>query len=497
MIDYKNDASPEKIRSLIENLEKELSQIEKSLPLAMEMRQAIEDDIKKQDGNNVVLDLLLVVFDTILAEDEVIYDLSASLNALLKANNDYTKRYYMQCMNLCFCESCQAFVGQKDDKNGLLQRLKNQCGQLNLVGYQFLINHIIEDIKTFKNEYANIRLRNITRHYDHPIKMYEEVQKLNSIDFFGKGASQLMAIRMEISVISSSLLTLFAPKISDLPQNVSPKKDGVIQMVNEVFMEKFLNKDFGGELQMVLIHGKKVLDGCYHLFNSCQKAKEFLKGSGADVPNLFEKMESLLFLRMEALFLRYDVACSVWGYINASSDMERSQNLRLIHITKQAALTHIYGYTEDIREKSLLAKIKSFEEVDSEKLDTDGVDEKLKELTMDLSMDSQKSRMYTHYLFKVKFYIPDRLDAFGKMLHAKELEDSLKLLHVCKTLDDYTFDLLGCLNDRQKQERKKLYDEWMDKIDQIAAHMSNDNKIKDAIKPMRDLIELAYGDKME
>lgn len=491
------DASLETIQRLISNSEKGLAQIELSLPLILETRHKLEDVFKEHGSKNAIQELLTCVLDTLLAENEVIYDLTASLDALLKSNDDYSKRYYMQSMNLCFWEASQVFVGENDDNNGLLQRLECLCGHLNLVGCQFLIRHIIEDIQIFRNGYANRKLRNITRHYDHPIKIYEEVQKLDNIDFFAKGASQLMAIRMEISVISSSLLNLLAPPKSDSPRNVSPQKDGVVQIINEVIIEKLVNKDFKGELQKVLSRGQRAVDDYYHQYNCCCKAIALLKEKGSNIPDVFEQMKSLILLRMEALFLRYDVACSVWGYINASSDKERSQNLRLIHITKQAALSYIYGYTENTRKNSLWAKIKSIEEVNNERLDTVGVENTLEELTNDLKSDNKQSRMYAHYRHKENFYIPDRLEAFGKMLHAKELEDSLKLLNVCKSLDKYTFVLLRCINEKQEQERKVQHDEWIEMIDGLVAKSGNDERVKESLKPMIDLIEMVYGNKSE
>lgn len=494
MVSEKKEASHETILRLLDNIEKSLSQLELSLPLIMENRQALDVELNKQGDNNAITELLLVVFDIILAENEVIYDLSVSLKALLKAKDDYTKRYYMQSLNLCFWESCQVFVGQKNDNNGLLQRLERLCSQLNLVECQFLINPIIEEIQVFRNEYVNRTLRDITRHYDHPIKMYKEVHKLDNIDFFAKGASQLMALRMKISVISLYLQNPLMSQRCDSPLNVSLHSTGIVQKVNEVVIKKLGNKDFKGELQKVLSQAQKVVDGCYRHYDCCTKAIAFLEENGLKVPNVFEKMESLIFLRMEALYLRYDVACSVWGYLNASSDKERSQNLRLIHITKQAALTHIFGYTENTKKNSLWSKIKSIDEVSTEKLDTEGIEKRLEELTNNLAADNQKSRMYAHYRYKENFYIPSRLDAFEKMLHATELNDSLKLLSVCKSLDKYTFELLVCIYDNQEQERKRKYAEWMGKIEQLVAPKVKGENNKDGFKPLRDLLELAYGD---
>ena len=167
------EASPESIKRLIENSEKGLSQIEISLPLVLETRQAVEEAIINKGGDDVVLDLLLIVLDTLLAENEVIYDLSTSLDALLRADDDYAKRFYMQGLNLCFWESCQLFVGtSEDDKYGLLSRLEELTKQLNQAGCQYIIRHIIDDIHVFRSDYADKELRNITRHYDDPIKMY-------------------------------------------------------------------------------------------------------------------------------------------------------------------------------------------------------------------------------------------------------------------------------------------------------------------------------------
>ena len=208
----------------------------------------------------------------------------------------------------------------------------------------------------------------------------------------------------------------------------------------------------------------------------------------------FKKMESLLKLRMETLFLQYDVACSVWGFLNAYSDKERSQNLRLIHITKQAALTHIYGYNENVRKKSLWTEIKVIEETRSEKLNTSFVEKLLEELTGNLTEDNKCSQMFAHYRYKNEFYIPARIESFGNMEHHKELVDAMKLLQVCKALIGYTTGLLFCMDEEQKQERKIWHDEWMGKLDELVARSGNDERMRESLNSMRELINQIYGD---
>lgn len=489
------DASPESIQRLIENSEKGLSQIETSLPLVLDARAAVVEAIGNKGGNDVVLDLLLVVLDTVLAENEVIYDLSTSLDALLRADNDYAKRFYMQSLNLCFWESCQVFVGESDnDQYGLLSRLEGLTKQLNQAGCQFISRHIMDDIQAFRSDYTDKELRNITRHYDDPIKMYERICGLNNIDFFAKGSSQLMAIRMEVTVVSSFLLSLLVPaKNGERPGITKRKQFDIKGIINDAIFKSLKEKNLKKELQDILAKGQSVLDECYRLHQSLVKATDYLKEHGCSIPEGFRKMESIILLRMDVLYMKHDIACAVWGYLNAASDNERSQNLRLIHITKQAALTHIYGYNDNIRKRSLWSRIKAIEEAGNIELKTEGVEKSLEELVSNLSDDNKNSRMYAHYRYKQEFYIPARLDAFGKMVHYKELTDAVKLLNVCKTLEGYTCRLLSCIDEKQKQETKKKHDEWIEIIDGLAAKMGNNENSQKVLEPLKNLVDMVYG----
>jgi len=493
------DASPETIQRLIDNSEKGLSQIEMTLPYVLDTRHAVEDAIQKQEGSNETLELQLIVLDSLLAENEVIYDLSASLNALLKASDDYTKRFYMQSLNLCFWESCQLFVGaSEEDKYGILSRMEQLTRQTNQAGCQFLIRHIMDDIRAFRLDYANRELRHITRHYDDPIKMYEKLSELNDVDYFARGASQLMAIRMEVSVVSSYLLNLlapFKPFKKEEKQNVVKKNCNLKGIINEAIFKAFKEKNLKEELQKVLAQGNSSLDGCYRLHHTYRKAVVFLDEKGYDIPDVFEKIEAIVLLRMEVLYLKYDVACSIWGYLNASSEKERSQNLRMIHITKQAALTHIYGYNDKNREKSLWAKIKAIEEASREVLKTEDVEKTLRGLVANLEGDNESSRMFAHYRFNQVFYIPARLDAFGRMWHYKELRDSVRLLNACKVLEGFTMDLLYRIDRKQKLATKRKYDEWMGMIDDLATTIGNEEKAIESIESLRKMVEAAYGNK--
>ena len=79
------------------------------------------------------------------------------------------------------------------------------------------------------------------------------------------------------------------------------------------------------------------------------------------------------------------------------------------------------------------------------------------------------------------------------MEHYQELMDAMKLLRICKELETYAVNLLYCINERQRKERKRQYDEWMARIDGLVK-LGNDERTHEALKPMKNLIETVYGD---
>ena len=56
---------------------------------------------------------------------------------------------------------------------------------------------------------------------------------------------------------------------------------------------------------------------------------------------------------------------------------------------------------------------------------------------------------------------------------------------------------ISCIGDKQKRQRTKQHDEWIGRIDGLAAKSGNDERVKETLKPMVDLIEMVYGDKFE
>jgi len=50
------------------------------------------------------------------------------------------------------------------------------------------------------------------------------------------------------------------------------------------------------------------------------------------------------------------------------------------------------------------------------------------------------------------------------------------------------------MNENQKKERKRQYDEWMSKIDEFTSKAGHDMQVAEALRPLRELISMVYGD---
>lgn len=150
------DASKESIVRLVVNVDSNLSFIESLLPDIRKSIYLIDSIKKRKNSSSLLLESLAVCEDVLLGSYVVIYDIMASLKRMIKTDNVYIKRYQMSSLNLCFFEGCSLLVDSGGGQSGILNRLESSAKSLNLVGEQFLIRHVIDDIDFFSTKYYNI-----------------------------------------------------------------------------------------------------------------------------------------------------------------------------------------------------------------------------------------------------------------------------------------------------------------------------------------------------
>lgn len=167
-------------------------------------------------------------------------------------------------------------------------------------------------------------------------------------------------------------------------------------------------------------------------------------------------------------FMRYDLICSLNSYLNASSNVERSISFMRAYRIETSALTHLYGYNEECRKRSIWSKIKLVPEFKAIPL-SDEIENNLKVLTS--HFDSTKRNLFIHYREDAKRNISQRWQCANEMDHPKELIQMLRLLTLCKNINQYLVSLISLMNSTEKRKN----DEILDPIRRIKkiAHKNN------------------------
>lgn len=488
------EASKESKERLVLNVDSNLSFIESLLPDVQNSIRLI-DSIKKQgNSSGSLLDSLAVCEDVLLGSYVVIYDIMASLKRMIKTDNAYIKRYQMSSLNLCFFEGCNLFV-DGGGQSGMLNKFEASAKLLNLVGEQFLIRHIIDDIDSFSVKYCqDSALRNLFRHYDDPIKMYEAYAKLNDEDIFAKGVSEMMAYFLETRVVCEHFLQTLIPfsEKSNCHETDTSKSGNsrIGELLNDCVVGALRKKNAHKVIENTVSQGAKEIDKLYKEFNYCEKAKEFVSDSiHCEDLSSFDAVEDLIRIRMMAEFMRMDIGCAMLAYLESSTDMERAQCLRHIKITKQAALTHLYGYTENTRQCSLWNKIVKAVERENVRIDSESLHEQFKKMTADLKTDARQSNIYAHYRYRDDFYVSARLDAYSKMNQMSVIYETLPLLNLVKEISQYSLRILDAIAKRQKDKRIRSIMKINDMFAELDNIISKSNVSADGKHQMKGMVD--------
>ena len=430
-----NKASRETIDSLINNA--------MSTILNSELLLKRTEMIKSNLSSSNEIQNILLLFELLSGSLCALYEVCIDMKNMLSTDNLYIKRFHMQMINLSQRELCIFLVG--GDKLGVLQRLVNSpCHSK----YSKELENILEDVKMLSAQ-CDVKLRNITAHYDKPDKMYSMLITLDSEDIYAKRIGEQISIHNNIVKFISPIIQIFTEKLS--LNNI--EKCEVQSILNDKVSDAFHKK---AKLEMIIseqifnawrnieLH-KKTYTICEKLIGYCNdKQIEYSR---------FAEILSLEELRWEISFLRYDLICSMNSYLKANTNIERSICLMRVYRIETSALTHLYGYNKSKNLKSIWTKVKTIQEFKSIPLSIQ-IEEELKSLTS--SLDSYKRNLYTHYRDSKKLNISEKWQLANNMLQPNELIDIQRLLRLCKNINQFILLLITSINSVEKQRNEEI-----------------------------------------
>ena len=466
----RKNASKETINILINNAKSAISDSEHIL----KNTELIKSRLSTFDGANYLQLLFELLSGSLLA----VYEVCSDMKNMLSTDNVYVKRFHMQMINLLQYEWCKYLVGR--DQGGVIPKLINHLNELHKETKELV--SILQELRLLGKK-CDVELRNITAHYDNPNTMYSKLVTLNDEDVYAKRfGDQLLVHDMILQYVSPVLQTITETLCINNKECTystytrSVDWSTIIGIVNEKVAEAFHNKK---KLDVVIAeqiaNAWENIESHKKNYVMCDKAIECFTDKHADYRR-FTEIQALEELRWAVCFMQYDLVCSMNTYLKADSNAERSISFMRAYRIETSALSHLYGYNDEYREKSIWNKIRTVPEFNSIQLSNE-IEDELEALTSNLN--STRRNLYTHYRESAKLNISERWQCANEMNHPKELMQMLRLVTLCNTINRFLVSLISSMKSTEKQKN----DEVLRPIREIKALASKNN--------LADIVEMS------
>ena len=440
----RKNASKETINILINNAKSAISDSE----YILKNTELIKSRLSTFDGANYLQLLFELLSGSLLA----VYEVCSDMKNMLSTDNVYVKRFHMQMINLSQYEWCKYLVGR--DHGGIILKLINHLNEQHQ-GFKEL-----EDIAQYVRllgKQCDTSLRNITAHYDNPDKMYSMLILLNDEDIYAKRVGdQLLVHDMILQYISPILQTItetLCTNNKECTYTKSVDKYSIIDIINKKVAEALHNKEkLDDVIAEQIANAWENIESHKKNYTICEKAIEYLTDKQVDCSRLTE-IQALEELRWEVSFMQYDLACSMNSYLKADSNAERSICFMRAYRNEISALSHLYGYNDEYREKSIWSKIRTVPEFKSIPLSKE-IEDELIALTS--NFDPNKRNLYTHYREDTKLNISERWQCANEMNHPEELMQMLRLVTLCKKNNQFLVSLVSSMHLSEKQKNDEM-----------------------------------------
>ena len=440
----RKNASKETINILINNAKSAISDSEHIL----KNTELIKSRLSTFDGATY----LKLLFELLSGSLSAVYEVCSDMKNMLSTDNVYVKRFHMQMINLSQYEWCKYLVGR--DHGGVIPKLINHLNESHKETIE--LESILQQLRLLGKK-CDAGLRNITAHYDNPNTMYSKLVTLSDEDIYAKRVGDQLLVHdmilQYISPILQMITEILCTNNRKCTYTKSVDKYSIIDIINKKVADAFHNKE---KLDIVIAgqiaNAWENIESHKKNYTICEKAIEYLTDKQVDCSRLTE-IQALEELRWEVSFMQYDLACSMNSYLKADSNAERSICFMRAYRNEISALSHLYGYNDEYREKSIWSKIRTVPEFKSIPLSKE-IEDELIALTS--NFDPNKRNLYTHYREDTKLNISERWQCANEMNHPEELMQMLRLVTLCKKNNQFLVSLVSSMHLSEKQKNDEI-----------------------------------------
>lgn len=440
------------------------------------------------DNGASSLESLRLILEVLSGGVAGMHECAIALCGLLQTDSVYEKRYQMRMINLSQYEWCRYLVG-RDGKGVFVQlcKLFSDCRDNDTTDH---LQDIGNRIRTLSSA-CNVCLRNVTAHYDSPSKIYCELVKLNDEDVYVRRIGSQMEIADKIMSFINAVLDAICFRISagaETSAQSAATEAELRSLVNDRVVEQLRQRsDLRKSVAGSLAAGWKQIESLRKNCDKNERCIEWSRCRGVN-PERLRNLRSLIIFDWTIAFMFLDCACVMNSYFNASTRIARSVCLHRIYMLETAMLTHLYGYDEEHRRKSIWQGIKNLAEFAAHPASPE-IERRLQECTS--LLDCDRRNLYTHYREDDSSNIAERWRDFRDMDHVEELFRLQKLLVLCKDIRSYACSLLTEMAKTEKaktQEGRRRMEDTVSKIRNIGI-TSGSRELTDAAETIQDLLE--------
>lgn len=468
-----------------------------------ELYKAMKREIAlKQSSSSFENPLISHIRDMEIAVDFVLVDLGVSVKAVSQVMGAYEGRFHTKNLLAVLSEGYKLVYGFGNRRNkSIWGCLKKDISRFNGGKKLVTYNEISSRLNDYGESHLDQDLRNLTLHYDDDMmKVYNKTVIIysidnacrNAIDFFDILKRMMefgLDIYNEIGIVHHILLDINKLKFPTYPldnerlHDVFKKvidKDGRLQEG----LKNFLSTKAGKSLDIVA-------GTCKSIERIKDKIKEFKFGN--DIAEL-KNMYVLGNLQMLIQFMELDLACVLYSWLVSTSEVEGVMILRRITIIKVAVLSHLVGYEEDEKQRSIWSFIKAMIPANNKAIfnEAEQIERDFSKL-VDSENDRKERNVYVHYIVGSKQIklasIADSIENLDFFKTIKDMEQMVLLYPKLLKFSKNVMDALGEQVHRQSLESTNALLEQNNKNRELVQSSEMDEKDKQEL--------LASIDKMD
>lgn len=475
--------------NVLRNSAKDLKrQLETMLPTLEEFHKIMSSQ-ESVDNKDFISVFASGVKDLLFGSDFILNELMSYFKMTIGTNIVYEKRYFLRCINECVCEAYNYFKGKEN--NGVWDNIIPAVRTLDNPILNVYADNIESELQKLEENHLDIKLRNVSVHYDKPIKMYETISTITSEDTFCKAISQYMLIHMRISHfadIAFAVLFQLLPNRNTICSQKEAKQTRTWDI--KALLEIRLAEKFASDSRMEIVSKEslerisKSLDSLCNSYKGVEVARHYFKEKDIDFPKSIGVTQKLCLIRMMIDFMRCDITCAMRAYMNSETDLERALHLRKIYLTEVSALKHLYGYNEKSRHNSLWTQLMTV----NPNYNNDKAQQIQKKLdAFESHLDTTKRNLFIHFKEKGHLNIEKRYEAYKQLDHINEVKEALALLALCKEIEIFTTETLQQINkveDKRLQEQKERYHEMFNSLRGMVPSSKSTDDVNSQVKSM-------------